>query len=162
MSDERLEKLEAELTRLKAKGATGETPVLGIAAFLAFCGYCAMISKLPLPNAADEAKVVLGIGAGFVGALVFVGAIAFVQFSLKALVEIATVLAVLFNAIVAAVAWVVQANLLQLVASWNVVNGDDLMAATVALVVGGLFVTNVLLAIVLFPLARIAGSSLAD
>lgn len=159
----RLDQLEKELQTLKNASATRSTPVAGIAGVLALLAFVGIVANLPLPgNPEGGARFGIGLAAGFAGAIVTGFAAGFAKFALRALVEVAVVTVFFLNAVAAILAWMSSAYLADLVSTWKIASGENTVPAALALTALVIFAIDVALLLILYPLAKVAGSDVLE
>lgn len=158
--EERVGTLEQQVGRMATQ--SGDTFVLPLAVLGAFALFLMVVSQVPLAEVQQHSRAGAGVVAGVAGLLLLTGAMGFVRFALRALVELAVVCTALLNALAMFGAWVMAAPLAKPLVEWGVVQGQDVQLAVPFVVAVVLLLVNVLLAVVLYPLAKIAGSTLAD
>ena len=165
MADEpnRLDQLEKDVQALKTATATRTTPIAGIAAVVALGAFILIVAKVPLPgNPPDGTRWGIGCAAGFAGFIVAGMAAGFAKFALRALVEIAVVSVFFLNAVAAVVAWISSAYLRDLVSLWNVASGENALPVGLGLAACTIFAVHIALMLLLYPLAKVAGSDVLD
>jgi hypothetical protein len=163
LEQNRLDQMEKDLQALKSASATGTTPVGGIAGAVAFFAFIALVANLPLPgNPEGGARFGIGLAAGFAGAMVAGLAAGFAKFALRALVEIAVVSVFFLNAVAAIAVWISSAYLSDLASAWKVASGENALPTALALAALVIFVIDVALMLILYPLAKVAGSDVLN
>lgn len=162
IADERLATLETEVKRLKTTVATGQTIVGPIAGIVAFLVYVGIVGNLPLPAGTEGARVGVGVASGIAGFVVLAAALIFVQFALRALIEVAVVVLCLLNALVGVFAWAMSGDLARILAESGAVAQENLLGAVFVLTAAALFVVDLLCGLVLYPLAKVSGSNIFD
>lgn len=159
----RLDKLEKDLQLLRSANAARSTPVVGIATFLAILAFLALVGSLPQPMPPPGGnRVGVGFLAGMAGVIVASLAAAFAKFALRALVEIAVVSVYFLNAVAAVVAWMSSAYLSELVSSSRIASEENTLLTALALAACVVFIIDVALMLVLYPLSKVAGSDVLD
>lgn len=156
----RLESLEKDIRQLKDTAAVEQTPVFGVALFVGFVLYVILIAKVPLPgNPGFGPRVGIGLVSGFLGGFAYIGALKFVEFSLKAIVEVAAAILLFANAAVGVLLYpFFDAIRQQLSERVGIVNTEPIFAIILGAIL--LFLINCLALLALYPLARIAGTKL--
>src|SRR5690606_19877644 len=94
----RVQKLETTLEDLKKTVRPGETPAYGISLFVALVLFVLMMSKLPLSgDPGFWPRTGIGVACAFLGGIIFSGALSFMEFAFKAIVEATAALLLLFD-----------------------------------------------------------------
>lgn len=123
-----------------------------------------MVAKLPVTNNSKEADLrgIVFWAAGLAGLFLTYGAAGLVKFALRSLVEVAVVCVVFMNAVVAAFASSSSAYFVELVSGWKFASSENVLLLAFAVVLGSIFAVDVLVMLVLYPIAKVAGSNMLD
>jgi hypothetical protein len=155
--EKRLQSLEQEIAQLKVLTASEYSIALPISAIVGVIIYLCVIAGLPLPgDPGFWTRSGIGFGSALAGTFVLSTALEFVKASLKAIVEVAMCLLLFSNALAGALLWTAYGSdragaLLRPIGPFA-----GLAIATAVL----LFVLDALVLLVLYPLARTAGTDL--
>jgi hypothetical protein len=158
---DRLVTVEKELAALKATTSIVQTPVYGIALFLAACAFVVLVLNLPFEgNPKVLPRLLIGAACAFSTALVFGAALGFVKFALKALVEVAAALLLLLNATIVALLWLSFPSLTAWLVEIDVSSRDDAAWVAAGMAAVGLFLLDAVALFFLYPMAQSARTSL--
>jgi len=159
--NQRIAELEKQVKELQGTVRPGPSPVLWVAMGVAFLVFVACVREMPFPGDPEGGE---RFGIGFLALLagVFIcgGALELVETAFKALVESAMAALLLFNGLAGAVLWMYLPDLVPMIAALE--NVPDDKAKPVLLFMGAvaLFVVDTLAMLVLYPLAKVAGTQL--
>ncbi len=158
---DRIQKIESDIEELKKTVRPGETPVYGIAMFIGLIIYIVVISNLPLP---DDPGFWPRTGIGFAcliaGGMIFGGALAFIDFAFKAIVEVAAVLLLLFDVIYSSFIWMFSSNLRQWLIHNEIAKEEYAFGVVVIVAAIILFSLNMFAFLIIYPAAKTAGTKL--
>jgi len=157
----RITELEKQVKELQGVVRPGASPVLWVALGVAFLLYVWCVRQLPFPGD-PSASERFWIGAGVLCVTVFIcgGALELVELAFKALVESALALLLLFNAVAGVLLVVLAPDLEPMVASLERVQDEHARGLVFFIGAVALFVLDVGVLLVLFPLAKVAGTDL--
>ena len=161
----RLDNLEKEVRSLRKAAATSGMPAIGIAGFVAFCGFVWIMSVIPLPVEIDSgARFWIGTGSLVVGIGFLVFCVAVTESATKALVEVAVILLAFTNVLFVALVWSYAQELTQFMLEMRLLSEDedDKLALTFCASALVLFVFDVSILLFLYPVAKAARSSIFD
>jgi len=163
LNETRLDELEEEITKLKAASATGRTWFGSLFGALCLVAFIYLMAKLPLTdNPSGKDRLFIGVLSFLAGASVFGAAVAFVKFLLKAMVETAYFTVFLLNILAGSIVWMFFTPLVRFLAERKLVAQDELVPAVFIGSAIALFLIDVLFALIFYPLAKLAGSSVFE
>lgn len=158
--EDRLNRLEKDVRELRLATTIKQTPAFGISIFASLVLYIALVSKLPLPgDPAFWPRLGIGFASAFCGLIVYHCALAFVTAVLKAIAEIAAVVLMLINVSVGVILCTFPHEIQQMLSQSGVEKDEQFFAAVLTVAIA-LFILDVFAFLVLYPLARTAGTSL--
>jgi hypothetical protein len=157
--EDRIQSLEREVSRLKAVTANENSLAFPIAVVIGVIIYIIVITNLPLSNNPGFwARFGIGLASAYAGLGVLSVTLDFVKASLKAIVEVSMVLLALANALTGAFLWAAFRSSDGIPWLRQVTNESFVGMVILAAIV--LFIGDALVLLVLYPLARTAGTDL--
>lgn len=160
----RIEELEKQLADLRGRIPIrgSDTPLMPVFMFAALGAFIAFVANIPLPGSPDEKqRFMVGVASGLGGALILGGALTFVNFALRAVLELLFVMLLLTSASTGVVVWASWSFLTDSLVGLGV-SEDNVRVAAVLTWAVTTFVFDVAVSMVLYPLARVAGSNVVD
>lgn len=138
-----------------------QSPVYGIAILVAAAAYITLMANLPLSQGTEAgARFWIGLFAAIGGAVIFGCALGVIKFAFKAIVEIAAVLLLLANACVGGIVWAFFDPIGKALLEAGIAKSENIVVVAVGGAAVLMFIGDMLAFIVLYPMARIAGTSL--
>ena len=160
-ANDRIVKLEKEVKALVDTVRPGKTPALAIAFVLLLVIYLVAVFKMPMPGDPDFwMRAAIAFGSAFAGGGICVMALGFVEAAFKVLVEVAMALLIFGNVMTGMLVWINADYLRDYIIELDGVPNDKAFIAGLVAAAIALFIADVLAFLVLYPLAKTAGTKL--
>lgn len=158
--EDRLASLEEEVRRLTKMNRNEFSIALPVSAAAALVIYLVVIASVPLPEEYGFwVRVGIGFAAAYAGVAVFSVAFQFVKVSLKAIVEVATCILALGNALAGVYLWAAYRTGTAL-PLFGLIRDDEAFGVAAVATAILLFLVDALALLLLYPLAQIARTDL--
>ncbi len=159
--EEKIQKLESEVSALKDATRIGQTPAMGIAMFVGFILFVILMANIPLPGRQGFwPRFGLGFASLAAGGMICAIALGIVESALKVIVEIAAVILIFINVSVGPIVTANIGYLRELLVDLGVNPSGNLTLLVFIFSAIGLLLFDLFVYFTLYPFAKIAGTKL--